>query len=647
MCGIAGIFHQDRSRQVDSDTLRRMTRALSHRGPDGEGYYEDGNMGLGHRRLAIIDLATGSQPMYSREGDVVVVFNGEIYNYVELREELSLLGHSFVTTSDTEVVIAAYKQWGFDCQQKFNGMWALALWDATLRQLLLSRDRMGEKPLHYSVKDGTLTFGSEIKSLLAYRSDYKPATELLHVYLSLGYVPAPYTLYNGISRLLPGHCLIVRDSVVQDRTYWDLPPVTQSDMRNDSERIYEEFEEYFLDSVRLRMRSDVPFGAFLSGGLDSASVVAAMSAQSSLPAETFTIGFAEQAFDERSLAREVAEHFCTKHYERVAAPEMFDDSLKQILSHFDEPFGDASAIPVGLVSGIAREHVTMVLTGDGGDEVLSGYTNYVTEKLTEHYNAMPVTMKWGVSLSTRLFAKVVKGDLRYSLNRAERFLKLASLPYEQRAMAKMSMLGPESIRKLIPDSTRQICIEDYFSAALARCPFTDAFYRQMYFNLKVSLPDDMLAKVDRMSMAHSLEARVPFLDHRLVELTYQVHKNVKMPGIKRKNLLKRTLGRQLPQSLLKAPKSSFMVPLREWFKRDDFNGRLNSLKRSDFGLNNSVIADIVEANRHGRNDYGDFIWRLFVLKHWMQAPTRSHKTASAEDYKSVSSISTSRSYARH
>jgi asparagine synthase (glutamine-hydrolysing) len=623
MCGIAGILHKDTTHRVDRDTLHCMTRALFHRGPDGEGYYENGNIGLGHRRLAIIDLATGSQPMRSSDGNLVLVFNGEIYNYLELRAELTSLGHRFLTSSDTEIILAAYEQWGFECQQKFNGMWAFALWDASRKQLFLSRDRIGEKPLHYSISDdGTFVFGSEIKSLLAYRSDYKPSTELLNVYLSLGYLPAPHTFYRGIYCLLPGHYLIVKDGCVQDRKYWYLPPINESDMRSDSERIYKEFEETFFDSVKLRMRSDVPYGAFLSGGLDSASVVTAMSQQSSVPVETFTIGFAERAFDERHLAREVAERFGTNHHERLAAPEMFDESLAKVLMHFDEPFGDASAIPVGIVSKIAREHVTMVLTGDGGDEVLSGYTNYVIEKLTHHYKRVPAVIRRGVYSSAELLKEVANGDLRYRINRAERFLRLADSSYSQRAIAKMSTLGPKTIAKLVPDGVSQVRFEDYFCDALAQCRFTDGFYQQMYFNLKVSLPDDMLAKVDRMSMAHSLEARVPFLDHRLVELTYQVHKDVKMPGLRRKNILKRTVGRRLPPSLLKARKMPFSVPLREWFKQEDFNGRLSTLEREDFGLNRPVISEIVKANRLGNHDYGDFIWRLFALKHWMNAPAR-------------------------
>lgn len=604
-----------------------MTRVLSHRGPDGEGYYENGNIGLGHRRLAIIDLATGDQPMCSADGDIVLVFNGEIYNYLELRAELQGIGYKFTTTSDTEVIIAAYQQWGVDCQQKFNGMWAFALWDRRLKQLFLSRDRIGEKPLHYSLCGGTFAFGSEIKSLLAYRCDYKPATELLNLYLSLGYVPAPYTFYREISRLLPGHYLVVRNGRVQERTYWDLPAISDADMRCDARQIYKEFEECFQDSVRLRIRSDVPYGAFLSGGLDSASIVAAMSTQTSTPVQTFTIGFPEAGFDERHLAKEVAVRFRTTHRERVAVPDLFDESLDAVVSHFDEPFGDASAIPVSLVSRIAREHVTMALTGDGGDEVLSGYTNYVTEKLTGHYAALPGALKCGLHLLTTGCTKLAKGNMRYRLNRAQRFLKLAGCSYNERAVAKMCMLGPESVRQLIPSGVPQMSIQDYFSDVLAACPFTDTFYRQMYFNLKVSLPDDMLAKVDRMSMAHSLEARVPFLDHRLVELTYRVHKDVKMPGLRRKDLLRRTIGRHLPASLLRGRKRPFLVPLREWFKKDGFNERLSALERHDFGLDSAAIGNIVRANREGRGDYGDFIWRLFVLKRWIEAPVQSTPVA--------------------
>ena len=618
MCGIAGVVHFDTNRTVDKSMLQRMTDVLSHRGPDGKGFYIDKNIGLGHRRLAIIDLTTGDQPMFSEDKGLVVVFNGEIYNYVELREELKSLGHRFNTSSDTEVILSAYEEWGFDCQNKFNGMWAFAIWDARERLLFLSRDRMGEKPLHFSLRDNSFLFGSEIKSILASGFTYEAANHLWYVYLSLGYVPAPHTFYRGISKLMPGHFLVVKDGKAKEQAYWDLPAVTENDMRTDATRIYEEFGNYFSDSVRIRMRSDVPYGAFLSGGLDSSSIVAAMAEESRSPVETFTIGFAERSFDERKLATEVAERFHTIHHEEIAQPESFDESLKRVMFHFDEPFGDASAVPVGLVSRLARQKVTMALTGDGGDEVLSGYTSYATEKIAGQYVKIPAVLRSGVYHSASLACLLAQKDMRYRMNRLKRFVHLSGASFDDRFISKLSLLDRDSIRRLIPSDVPQLSIEDYVSDVFAKCQFSDPFYRLMYFHLKIYLPDDMLAKVDRMSMAHSLETRVPFLDHRLVELAYCVHKSVKLPRYNRKNLLKQTYGKKLPRSLLKAPKRSFKLPLREWFKQKDFEDRLADLERSDFGLNRRVVSEIVSANKNGKQDCGDFIWRLFVLKSWVR-----------------------------
>jgi asparagine synthase (glutamine-hydrolysing) len=616
MCGIAGVLHFDPERPVDRRLLGKMGAVLSHRGPDGDGYYVDGPIGLAHKRLAIIDLLTGAQPMASRDGDLVIVFNGEIYNYVELRAELQTLGCSFETSSDTEVILQAYRTWGFDCQPKLNGMWAFALWDRRQRTLVLSRDRIGEKPLFYSVKDRSILFGSEIKSILAAGFTYPMASHLLHVYLSLGYVPAPHTFYDGVSKLLPGHFLVVKDATVQDRVYWDVPEITEADMRTDHSKVLDEFEQTFENSVAIRMRSDVPFGAFLSGGLDSSSVVAAMSQLSRSPVETFTIGFAEKSFDERQLAGEVAARFHTNHHEAMAAPETFDESLDRILHHFDEPFGDASAIPVGLVSHLARQHVTMALTGDGGDEVLSGYTTYLAERVIERYRRVPGFLRAGLRLSTQLSLGLARNEVRYKLNRLQRFLDLANGSFDHRFTSKLARLDRGAIRNLLPTRVPQLSIEDYLSDVFKGCRFTDPFYRLMYFNLKVSLPDDMLTKVDRMSMAHSLETRVPFLDHRLIELTYGVSKQLKLPHRQLKSLLKQTYGKKLPASIVSAPKKPFSVPLREWFKQAQFEERLTELQRVDFGLNSRVIADIVGANNRSTEDYGDFIWRLFVLKKW-------------------------------
>ena len=413
--------------------------------------------------------------------------------------------------------------------------------------------------------------------------------------------------------------MLVKDGDVKEGTYWELPSLAESDMRTDASQIYEEFESCFSDSVRIRMRSDVPFGAFLSGGLDSSGVVAAMAQESRSPVETFTIGFAEKSFDERDLAREVAVWFHTNHHEEVVQPETFDESLEKVFHHFDEPFGDASAVPVGLVSSLARQKVTMALTGDGGDEVLSGYPIYVTEKMTEHYRKIPALIRSGFYQSVNLGSWLARNGSRYRFNRLKRFLNLSDASFDNRLISKLSLLDRNSIRELIPKDIPQLPIEDYLSNVFAQCSFIDPFYRLMYFNLKVSLPDDMLAKVDRMSMAHSLETRVPFLDHRLVELTYGVHKDVKLPGHNRKNLLKQAYGKRLPPSLVKAPKRSFSVPLREWFKHRDFEEKLANLMGSDFGLNRAVIAGIVDANNTSKQDYGDFIWRLFVLQKWVNS----------------------------
>jgi len=493
-------------------------------------------------------------------------------------------------------------------------MWAFALWDARKKHLFISRDRLGEKPLYYSRHQNTFYFGSEIKSILATGIAYSPAMHLLHIYLSFGWVPAPHTFFNGISKLRAGHYLIVKNGQVSDYTYWDLPFVAEREMRKDAFKIYEEFESHFADSVKIRMRSDVPFGAFLSGGLDSSSVVAAMSEHSRTPVETFTIGFAERAFDERQLAKEVADAFQTHHREQIAQPESFDDALARIVRHFDEPFGDASAMPVGQVSRLARQSVTMALTGDGGDEVLSGYTSYLAEKFSERYRRVPAPLRKSLCYSANLLSQLTRAGLRYRANRLKRTLDLCGGPFEERFMTKLSLLGRDCIRRLIPSDVPQLTLEDFLGEFFAKCTFKDPFYRLMYFHVKVSLPDDMLAKVDRMSMAHSLETRVPFLDHRLVELGWRVHKDVKLPKYQAKNLLKQTYGKRLPAALLKAPKKPFSVPLREWFKKRDFESRLDELKTKEFGLNRSVISEIVSENNESKQDYGNFIWRMFVLK---------------------------------
>lgn len=617
MCGITGVLHFDTSRNADAALLRKMTDTLAHRGPDGDSYYIKNNLGLGHRRLSIIDLSTGDQPMFNEDKSIAVILNGEIYNYIELREELKTFGHIFYTSSDTEVIIRAYEQWGLDCQNKFNGMWAFALWDEKKKQFFISRDRLGEKPLYYSTFDNSFLFGSEIKSLLAYGCPSIQNTELIELYLCLGYIPAPFSFYKNIFKLRQGHYLIVKENSVSEHSYWDIPVPDEKNMIVDKKLVCESFESIFRDAVKIRMRSDVPFGAFLSGGLDSASVVAVMSEISKIPVQTFTIGFADKVFDERKLAKDAAEKFHTNHFEFVVEPESFDDSLNKILYHYDEPFGDSSAIPTGYVSKIASKKVKMVLTGDGGDEVLSGYNSYQVEKFARQYQQIPPFVRSFLPAMISPVKNMVKGSMRYKLNRIERILSYSHQSYKSRLLAKSSWYIPNMIEKMTEGLGKQIKLSDFIDDFYTKYPAQDSFYKLMMFQFKVLLPDDFLVKVDRMSMAYSLETRIPFLDYRLVEFMINVSKNVKMQGYERKSVLRNSIGKKLPSSLLNAPKKGFSVPIREWFKDKALDSKLKTLYEEDFGLNRKIIKKVVSDNREGKADMGNFIWMLFVYKNWL------------------------------
>ncbi len=615
MCGIAGFFHFDRDRPVDKKLLEKITNVLAHRGPDGSGFYCKDNIALGHRRLSIIDLSTGDQPMFNSDKSLAVVFNGEIYNYMELRDELKRLGYKFNTNSDTEVILKAYEEWGVNCQNKFNGMWAFAIWDEKKKYLFISRDRIGEKPLCYSTHDSTFIFGSEIKSILAYGIVATPNFELTELYLSLGYIPAPYSFYKNISKLQAGHYLLVSENSVQEKKYWDLPDIDEGNMLMDKKQVCTTFEDLFKDSVRIRMRSDVPYGAFLSGGLDSASVVALMSEISKEKVKTFTIGFKERAFDERKLAKEVAQKFSTDHKEYMIDYGFFEDALNKVMYHFDEPFGDSSALPTGEVSKIAAQNVKMVLTGDGGDEVLSGYNSNRLEKFSEQYQRMPSVFRNKLPKVASYLGDIIGGDSKYKIKQVSKALAFSNESFINRLMAK-SWCNPQMISKLIPNSEKQIKLSDFLLDFFSKYRVKDSFYKLMVFQFKILLPDDFLTKVDRMSMAASLETRVPFLDYRLVEFMAKVHRDVKMEGYQRKSILRNTIGKRLPASLLHAPKKGFSIPLREWFKDKVFEQKLNNLSSSNFGLNEKILKEIVVSNNSGKEDYGNLLWMLLLYKKW-------------------------------
>jgi len=613
MCGIAGIFHFDTGRRADNKVIKSMTDSLSHRGPDGEGFFIHNNIALGHRRLSIIDLETGDQPMFSEDNSIVVIFNGEIYNYIELREELKILGHTFRTKSDTEVIIKAYQQWGLGCQNKFNGMWAFALWDEKKQQLFLSRDRIGEKPIFYSIFENTLVFGSEIKSLFAYGVPNEYNLELLEIYLTLSFIPAPHTFYKDIFKLEAGHCLLVTCNSITKQQFWDLPEIDESNMWREKNKIYEQFEYLLKDSIKLRMRCDVPYGAFLSGGLDSSSIVTLMSEISSYPVETFTIGYHEKPFDERELAKLVANDCRTNHHEIVVKHDSFAASLDNIAYHFDEPFGDASAIATGQVSKFASEKVKMILTGDGGDEILSGYRIYQGEKFAAQYRHLPPWVRKSIPDFFSLISKPFDGHaFNYPLKRIQRVTNSSNLDFKSRFLSKMVSIDIDLIKQ-ITNGRQKYPIEDFLGDFLKKCSYKDPFYKLMYLNHKLTLPDDMLVKTDRMSMAHSIEIRTPFLDYRLIEYMARVDKDVKMRNFERKSILRHTVGRKLPKGILKAPKKGFSVPLRYWFKNDSFKKRLQDLEKDMDFLSKNKMEVILKKNITGREDDGNFIWKLFVL----------------------------------
>lgn len=614
MCGIVGVFHFDNNRPVEKNKLKFMIDIIQHRGPDGEGLYVDKNIGLGHRRLSIIDLETGDQPMFSDDKHKVLVFNGEIYNYVELKEELLKLGFSFRTNSDTEVIIKAYEAWGYNCQNKFNGMWAFALWDNKKKQLFISRDRIGEKPLHYALYDNSFLFGSEIKSFFTYGIPKEPQMDLLEIYIVLKSIPAPHTFFKNVKKLMPGHYLLINESGFKEYKYWDLPEVDENNLIKDKKLIYEKFSSLFRDAIKIRMRSDVPYGAFLSGGLDSSSIVALMSEISPFPVKTFTIGYYEKEFDEADLANLVAQKFHTEHTIGTVVEENFEDILNRVAFHCDEPFGDPSAIPTGYVSKFASERVKMVLTGDGGDEVLSGYSSYQGIKFAQIYRKLPVLLQKSIPGGLNIITRFSSGKSRYKLNRFQHLLSTSSKKFNNRLLDKRAKPNVQTIKLLINPDVKVLPVEEYIVDFMRNCPFNDDFYKQMYLNFKFDLPNYYLVKVDRMSMAYSLETRLPFLDHHLIEFMVGVDKSVKMQNWERKSILKNAIGKKLPKQLLEAPKKGFDVPVREWFKTPELQKKLYDFGKRSSYINNNSFTKIINDNTIGKIDHGNLLWSFMVLE---------------------------------
>ena len=610
-----------------------MCAAIVHRGPDDEGVRASGAVGLGMRRLSIIDLAGGHQPIHNEDKTVWIVFNGEIYNFPELREGLVKRGHTFYTHSDTEVIVHLYEELGADCIAKLRGMFAIALYDERRQTLLLARDRLGKKPLYYAQTDGRLYFGSEIKTILAVAPELSSNinTRALLQYFSLQYIPDPNSAYRDIAKLPPGHLLEYKGGEVSIRQYWNLPAYGTARVESEQECL-DELERQLAEAVRVRLISDVPLGALLSGGVDSSVVVGLMARASSSPVKTFSIGFGKQDYNEAPYARAVAEKFGTEHHEFVVEANV-TETLEHLTGMMEEPFGDSSMIPTYHVSRIAREHVTVALTGDGGDELFAGYDRYPVHLDRMSYERIPAWIGGA-------FRKTIYPALGPSF-KGRRFLFNASLRGGDRYL--------DTVGFLTTDRERNLFSEDFLTAAngtdvigevrrfYAEANAPDRISRLLYLDTKSYLTGDVLTKVDRMSMATSLEVRCPILDHVLIDWVTSLPSEWKYRNGVRKYLL-RKLAERLGVPGLNRPKQGFAMPLTHWWKgelRETLLPILLEPKTLQRGyLNPSAVRQLVNEHLSGRRDYGQELWLLLIFELWHRnflerAPMRENQQAIA------------------
>ena len=569
MCGIVGMFHRSGAPPGDWKTvLERMTQTLVHRGPDDQGYFFDDFIALGHRRLSIVDVVSGHQPMSNEDGSVWLVFNGEIYNFMELRHLLEGKGHEFRTHSDTETIVHAYEEWGIACLERLRGMFAFAIWDAHRRRLFLARDRLGKKPLYYARVGEALVFGSEIKALAACPGfDHALDLEAVSDYLSLLYVPREKSIFRAVRKLLPGHYLLADTEQYQVHRYWD---VDFTPAVHDGETAARSLAELLRESVALRLRSDVPLGAFLSGGLDSSAVVGLMAQTAEEPVVTASIGFPEQPFDELPFARIAAQAFHTDHHEQVVTASAVS-ALEDLTWYYDEPFGDSSAIPTYYVSKLAREHVTVALSGDGGDESFAGYRRYYFDV---RENKVRSIVPAGVRqpLFGLIGAVYPKGDFLPQVFRGKAFLSnIARTPWEAYLHSVSGINEADKVRLLNPDVRRALDgyrTADLFADLYRAASGPDALSRILYIDFKTYLPDDILTKVDRASMANSLEVRCPLLDHAVVEYAASLPSRMKLRGSRSKLILKEAVRDFVPAAILRRRKMGFAMPVATWLRRE-------------------------------------------------------------------------------
>ena len=624
MCGICGVLNFHKDHVVEEAEVHRMCQVIQHRGPDDEGIYVNKNVGIGMRRLSIIDLSGGHQPISNEDKSVWIVFNGEIYNYKNIRNELIQKGHQFTTNSDTETILHAYEEYGETCPEKLNGMFGFAIWDGRNNRLFLARDRIGIKPLYYYLDSNRLVFGSELKSILQVKDIPRQVNpKALDNFLTFEYVPAPLSIFQGIKKLEPGHTLMWDNGKTTIRKYWNLE---YREKKTSEAQICEELEALLQDAVNIRLMSEVPLGAFLSGGIDSSTIVGLMSRELTQPVKTFSIGFEDSTYNELKYARIIAQKFNTEHHEFTIQPNAVDLTEKLVKNIVDEPFGDFSLFPTYLVSKMARDYVTVTLSGDGGDELFGGYDTYIAERMGRIYQAIPKPLRKYVIEA--VLAKIPPTDKKKGLiNRAKRFVEGARLPVDLQHTRWMIFLSGQEKKLLynqnyaahLQSEDEYDFIRNYFRMSTA----TERLDQQQYVDIKSYMVDDILVKVDRMSMATSLEARVPFLDHRVVEFTTTIPSRLKLAGMshqKTKYILKKSMEKILPREIIYRGKEGFSIPIKNWLKTDLKPMMLDVLSpemiKSQGFFNPEYVGRLIDEHMKNTENHSHRLWALMMFGIW-------------------------------
>jgi len=624
MCGIVGMVALERGGEIDESVVARMAESIFHRGPDSSGtHVEPGRVALAMRRLAIIDVAGGTQPITNEDGSVWVVFNGEIYNFEDLKKELEAHGHVFKTRSDTEVLVHGYEQWGDGFVKRLRGMFAFALWDTRRERLILGRDRAGIKQLFYAVREGVLVWGSEPKAVLHHpKIERRLRAAAVNHFLTFLYVPEPLTLFEGVEELGAAHLLVVENGVMRLQRYWRLEyaPDESMDMEEAAQGLRDKLDE----AVRIRMISDVPLGAFLSGGIDSGAVVALMSRHSSLPVNTFSMGYASggEAFDERAFARGLASRYATDHREFEMTPDLVE-LAPRLVRAFDQPCADSTAIPTWYLCEETRKHVTVALSGLGGDEVAGGYERYRGALIGERLRWMPRWLASGVLAPLVGMLPDPKSGLQW-IQRAKRFVRVAGLPFDERYFELVAQLTRAQRAALLTKDMRDAIDLDeplaHHQRVVAEVADADPLNRALYSDLRLYLPGDLLTLADRVSMAHSLEVRVPFLDHELLELAARIPTRHKIAGMERKAVLRRAVRDLLPDDFFTRRKMGFSAPVAVWFRdslREFVEDTLAEGPLRDAGVfEPRSVRRILDDHYARRANYDNVIWALMTFALW-------------------------------